>query len=517
MKIIIKLWYYVRKLLIRFFSVVKCLFNKNMSYKEAISLTLENQTNQTQKIGLLGGESSTYANSNNTVVVEWDLAGETFGDTTVVLGTTVPVEEPLLTPSISGVVNALNLMNKGVFSFDGNKVFATSLLDDSVQTANLTLQSGTFIPQTVTFRFSDTTPDTAIGEYNIGYTKQLFSLFTSPVTKVVYIADGSTFEVGTTLYKTTSGISVGDNNSLITEPNVTTADSITTLSNGVITGIIPISTIKTSEVNLTSQLNTLVVSKTLGGLNSFSQVLPPTMSTNGLYLILWDYLNARLLRYTLSTAFDLTTINETPDQNVAFVGFTSQSITWSANGSTVVLFDDDNTSTYFQYDLSSAWDLTTLTSVTTNSGINGDSSSSWNPTGEFLLRGQLNGNLTGTTFPADSTFSLVQTGTNSGTVADSSFLTTTPSGQKIQTLYSYLGGRFYYVYSGGTIIQCSISATSPNLNLVSEVASVTVSSSGYGLKGIILNPLTSLTGYYGIFQSNTAKDDFRIVKYGVTP
>lgn len=516
MKIIIKLWYYVRKLLIRFFSVVKCLFNKNMSYKEAISLTLENQTNQTQKIGLLGGLSSTYANSNNTVVVEWDLTGESFGDTTVVLGTTVPVEEPLLTASISGVVDALNLMNKGVFLFEGSKVYATSLLDDSVKTANLTLQSGTFIPQTVTFRFSDTTPDTAIGKYNIVYTKQLFSVFTSPVTKQVYIADTSTFEAGTQLYKDANGSAVTDNNSLITQPNVTTADSITTVSNGKITGIVPLSTIRTSEINLVTQSSDIsTVTKTLGGLDSNSQVLPPTMSTNGLYLILWDSVNARLLRYTLSTAFDVTTINETPDQNVAFVGTTSQSITWSANGSTVILFDDDNTGTYLQWDLSSAWDLTTIVSVTTNSGITGDSSSSWNPTGEFLLRGQLNGNLTGTTFTTP--FTLENTGTNSVTVADSSFLTTTPSGQKIQTQYSYLGGRFYYVYSGGTIIQCSISATSPNLNLVSENASTTQASTGYALKGIILNPLSGFTGYYGIFQSNTTNAEFKIIEYGATP
>ena len=495
-----------------------------MSYKEAISLTLENNTNQTQKIGLLGGLSSTYANSNNTVVVEWDLTGETFADSTVVLGTTIPVEEPLLTASIKGVVNALNLMNKGVFSFEGSKVYATSLLDDSVKTANLTLQSGTFIPQTVTFKFSD---GTEIGKYNIAYIKQLFnSLSATPVTKQVYVSDTSTFEVGTQLYKDVNGVPVADNESLISQPNVTPADSVTTLSNGKITSIIPLSTINTNEINLATQSSEIgTVNKTLGGLDSNSStILPPTMSTNGLYLILWDTINGRLLRYTLSTAFDITTINETPDQNVAFVGFTSQSITWSANGSTVVLFDDDNTSTYFQYNLSSAWDLSTLTSVTTNSGITGDSSSSWLPTGKFLLRGQLNGNLTGTTFGL--AYTLEFAGTDTVTVADSSFLTTTPSGQKIQTQASNLVGlnlggvgRFYYVYSGGTIIECSLPSptVTPNLNGVTEVTSVTISSTGYSLKGIILNPLTGFTGYYGIFQSNTANADFRIIKFGATP
>lgn len=494
-----------------------------MSYKEAISLTLENKTNQTQKIGLLGGLSSTYANSNNTVVVEWDLTGETFTDSTVVLGTSIPVEQPLLTVNISGVVDALNLMNKAVFYFDGNIVYATTLIDDSVKTANLTLQTGTFIPQTVTFKFSD---GTEIGKYNIAYIKQLFdTISATPVTKQVYISDGLTFVAGTQLYKDVNGSPVADNESLISEPNVTSADSITTLSNGKITSIIPLSTIRTSEVNLATQSSDIgTVNKTLGGLDANSEVEPPTMSTNGIYLILWDNVNGRLLRYTLSTAFDVTTINETPDQNVAFVGTTSQSITWSANGGSVFLFDDDNTGTYLQWDLSSAWDLTTIVSVTTNSGISSDSSSSWLPTGKFLLRGQLNGNLTGTTFGLP--FTLQFAGTNTITVADSSFLTTTPSGQKIQTQASNLAGanigavgRFYYVYSGGTIIECTLPSptVTPNLNGVTEVTSVTISSTGYALKGIILNPLLSFTAYYGIFQSNTTKTDFRIVKYGVTP
>lgn len=497
--------------------VVEILKKINMSYAESISLKLVNNTDQPQTIGLLGGTSSTYSNSNNNVVVQWDLSGETYTGSTVVLGTTISAEQPLLTASIVGVVNALNLMNKGVFTYSGNIVYATSLTDNSVETANLTLEIGTLIPQTVTFRFSDTSPDTAIGRYNISYIKQIFSVFTSPVTKQVYIDDEAVFEAGTQLYKDANGSAINNNHSLIAEPNVTTADSIATLSNGKITAIIPTSTIRTSEINLSAESSSLnAVNKSLGGLDSNSAFLPPTISTNGLYIIIWDYINARLLRYTLSTPFDLTTINETPDQNVAFVGFTSQSITWSSDGGSVILWDDDNFSTYFQYDLSSAWDLTTLTSVTTNSGITVDSSSSWTPTGLFLLRGQINGNLTGTTFTAPNSFTLENTGTNSNIVADSSFLTTTPSGQKIQTLVSNTGGRFYYVYSGGTIIQCSLpsSSNTPNLNLVAELDAVNIAISGYTLKGIMLNPLSNSTAYYGIFQNNITNTNLRMIKFG---
>ena len=146
-----------------------------MSYGESISLKLVNNTDQPQRIGLLGGTASTYANSNNNVVVQWDLSGETYTGSTVVLGTTLPAEQPLLTASIVGVVDALNLMNKGVFTYSGNIVYANTLTDNSVETANLTLQIGNLIPQIVTFRFSDTNPDTAIGKYTLGYIKQLFN------------------------------------------------------------------------------------------------------------------------------------------------------------------------------------------------------------------------------------------------------------------------------------------------------------------------------------------------------
>ena len=40
-----------------------------MSYKEAISLKLTNNTSIDQPIGILGGQSSTYQNSNNNILV----------------------------------------------------------------------------------------------------------------------------------------------------------------------------------------------------------------------------------------------------------------------------------------------------------------------------------------------------------------------------------------------------------------------------------------------------------------
>ena len=159
-----------------------------MSYGESISLKLVNNTDQPQRIGLLGGTASTYSNSNNNVVVQWDLSGETYTGSTVVLGTTVSTEQPLLTASIVGVVNALNLMNKGVFTYSGNIVYATTLTDNSVETANLTLQAGTFISQLVTIKLINFLPqDFFIANYTLAYIKSLYASNTPVQIHFIYL------------------------------------------------------------------------------------------------------------------------------------------------------------------------------------------------------------------------------------------------------------------------------------------------------------------------------------------
>ena len=457
----------------------------NMSYGESISLKLVNNTDQPQRIGLLGGTASTYSNSNNNVVVQWDLSGETYTGSTVVLGTTVSTEQPLLTASIVGVVNALNLMNKGVFTYSGNIVYATTLTDNSVETANLTLQIGNLIPQIVTFRFSDTNPDTAIGKYTLGYIKQLFNLFTSPVTKNVYISQTSTFEAGTQLYKSTNGALVNDNDSLISEPNVTANDSVSTLSNGKITAVVPFASIGAVEPNLATQSTQvgLTVNTTFDNFTGV-EIQSPFMSNNGLYLFLFDRGSGKIYRYPILIPFNLLSVSGTSDQSGQLISGTSQGVTFAPNGDSVIHFEDDNFSVFNQWNMSTAWDLTTLTQVTVNSGIPNSSSTGWSPTGEYLLSGQINNTLF--SYKLDP-FSLVDPSTSQTSISDSAFITTSTSGQKIQTIVSDLGGRFYYVYGGGTIIQCNIPSYT-NLISVSETANFNVpNNTNYTLKGIVFN------------------------------
>lgn len=108
-----------------------------MSYSESISLKLVNNTDQPRPIGLLGGTSSTYANANNTVLVQWDLATETFAGNQVTLNTTTPITKDLLGQNISGLVRTLNTMNVATFTFEGTTVYASALLDNSVETADM--------------------------------------------------------------------------------------------------------------------------------------------------------------------------------------------------------------------------------------------------------------------------------------------------------------------------------------------------------------------------------------------
>ena len=147
--------------------------------------------------------------------------------------------------------------------------------------------------------------------------------------------------------------------------------------------------------------------------------------------------------------------------------------------------------------MSTAWDLTTLTQVTVNSGISNTSNYAWSPTGEYLLSGQINNTLF--SYKLDP-FSLVDPSTSQTSLSDSAFITTTTSGQKIQTIVSDLGGRFYYVYKGGTIIQCNIPSYT-NLISVSETANFTVpANTNYSLVGIVFN-LTN-NGYWTIQENS---------------
>mgnify|MGYP003624315232 FL=1 len=479
-----------------------------MSYGESISLKLVNNTDQPQRIGLLGGTASTYSNSNNNVVVQWDLSGETYTGSTVVLGTTVSAEQPLLTASIIGVVNALNLMNKGVFTYSGNIVYATTLTDNSVETANLTLQAGTFISQLVTIKLINFLPqDFFIANYTLAYIKSLYASNT-PVTNTLYIPPSDTWSVNTQIYTDSLGSTqqIGNSN-YITEPNVTANTSITTNSNGKITAVVPFASIGAVEPNLATQSTQVGLTGDIT-FDNFTgiEIQSPFMSNNGLYLFLFNRITGRIYRYPILIPFNLLSVSGTSDQSGQLIGGTTQGVTFAPNGDSVIHFEDDTFSVFNQWNMSTAWDLTTLTQVTVNSGIQNSSSTGWSPTGEYLLSGQINNNLF--SYELDP-FSLVDPKTSQTSISDSAFLTTTPSGQKIQTIVSDLGGKFYYVYKGGTIIECNIPSYT-NLTSVSENANFTVpANNNYSLIGIVFN-LTN-NGYWTIQgnSNNTGQSQLR--------
>ena len=132
-----------------------------MSYGESISLKLVNNTDQPQRIGLLGGTASTYANSNNNVVVQWDLSSESYSSNEVTLNTTIPVTVELEQQNIVGVVDALNTTEKGVFSYNGTTVSATTLTDNSVETATIFISNVAWEIQG--YSINSTTPYTTSG------------------------------------------------------------------------------------------------------------------------------------------------------------------------------------------------------------------------------------------------------------------------------------------------------------------------------------------------------------------
>jgi hypothetical protein len=133
----------------------------NMSYGESISLKLVNNTDQPRRIGLLGGTASTYANSNNNVVVQWDLSSESYSSNEVTLNTTIPVTVELEQQNIVGVVDALNTTAKGVFSYSGTTVSATTLTDNSVETATIFISNVAWEIQG--YSINSTTPYTTSG------------------------------------------------------------------------------------------------------------------------------------------------------------------------------------------------------------------------------------------------------------------------------------------------------------------------------------------------------------------
>ena len=166
-----------------------------MSYTESISLKLVNNTSVDQPIGLLGGTSSTYANANNNVLVQWDLSTETFVGNQVTLNTTTPITKDLLGQNISGLVQTLNTMNVATFTFQGTTVYASALLDNSVETANMVIDSNLIDNRII---FSVKTDNSGTSASN---------QFTIPTTGTGYLYDIETSD-GQTITGLTSGTTI---------------------------------------------------------------------------------------------------------------------------------------------------------------------------------------------------------------------------------------------------------------------------------------------------------------------
>jgi hypothetical protein len=267
-----------------------------MPYKESISLKIVNNTSLDQKIGLLGGNSTIYANSNNDVLVEWNLSTEPYSGNTVTLETTIPVTVELKEQNIQGVVNALNSTGKAIFNYSGTTVYATSLTDNSVSTAILII--GTFDIQ--------------------GYTLEQTDFYTSG-----FIIDWDISSDGNWLFIANTSV-----NELQKYP-ISTPFDMSTVS--------------------------IVASQTQSWANGF------TLADNGNYL--YENIGSNIVRYPLVAPYDISVLSF--DQTVD-IGVGGASIEFTADGKTFYV-TGGNTITTFS--LSTAWDITTFTLISTTSVI----------------------------------------------------------------------------------------------------------------------------------------------------
>jgi hypothetical protein len=102
--------------------------------KDTINIKVVNNTNLPQNVNMLGSNADPLAVPPH-LLYEWDLNTENFISVTTVsisIGTIsnpafpVMYNLPLITYNISGVVNALNTLNMGVFTSFGNIIYASN-------------------------------------------------------------------------------------------------------------------------------------------------------------------------------------------------------------------------------------------------------------------------------------------------------------------------------------------------------------------------------------------------------
>jgi len=285
-----------------------------MSYSESISLKLVNNTSVDQPVGLLGGTSSTYANANNTVLVQWDLATEDFTGTTVTLETTTPVTVDLATQSVKGVVDALNTINKATFTYSGTIIYATALLDNSVENADIVVGTITSTPVVLGYladsvNISSLTP------------AEMWRIWQSATTRgglTEYIDSSDSVEVGTQFYQDEELTNPSNRIGYYFQGIDALPTNILKFSGsgGVLADIIPTADLPTDFSPTISGFYSFSKESVFTGNNGLAQALITyNISANGKYLFGLDSTNAIIYRFSFTTAWDFSTLNTTSDQN----------------------------------------------------------------------------------------------------------------------------------------------------------------------------------------------------------
>ena len=424
-----------------------------MSYAESISLKLVNNTSVDQPIGLLGGTSSTYANANNTVLVQWDLATEDFTGTTVTLETTTPVTVDLATQSVKGVVDALNTMNKATFTYSGTIIYATALLDNSVESADIVVGTITSTPVSLGYL--------ADGVIISGFSPaEMWRIWQGASTRgglTNYISSSDSVEVGTQFYNDEELTSPSNRIDYLFEGIDSSPTNILKFggSGGILTDIIPTADLPTDFSPTISGFTDFTSTNIFSGNNGIGSLLAYNISANGKYLFGIDSSNAVIYRFSFTTAWDFSTLNTTSDQS--FNILTTVPLAGIQAGFTIdptgqkFYFRDNGNGGYRAIFCSTAWDLTTGTVGAFSSNVtNSFNRFTWNANGDYIvgLLTDINISNYSTTF---GTFNLAQYQSEQNEPNIATYINpvgvTSPNLNQVIT--SSDGSKWYVLYSAG--------------------------------------------------------------------
>lgn len=360
-----------------------------MSYAESISLKLINNTSIDQPIGLLGGTSSTYANSDNNVLVQWDLATEGFTGTTVTLETATPVTVDLQTQSVKGVADALNTTNKATFTFSGTFIYATSLLDNSVQSADIVV--GDSVSQPVVLGYLAD----GVGISSLS-PAEMWRIWQGASTRgglTQYIGYPYSVEVGTQFYQNEELTNPSNRIDYFFQGISASPTNILKFggSGGILTDIIPTADLPTDFSPSISGFANFTKTNIFSGNNGLGTALITyNISTNGKYLFGIHSSTAVIYRFSFTTAWDFSTLNTTSDQSFNILATVPSAgvqagFTLDPTGENFY-FRDNGNGGYRTIFCSTAWDLTTGSVGAFSSNVlNTFNRFSWNANGDYIV------------------------------------------------------------------------------------------------------------------------------------